>query len=266
MVSVPEMADTVRQRAGQTAALGDEMKTRSEMKYAQKGRGQNKKGRSKQRDRFVKLDHWLQDTEAWRSLRPAPRALYIELVKRYYGINNGEISLSVREAAGLLHVAKDTAGKAFKELEAKGFIRRNVCGSFNWKAKQATTWVLTNYEFKEEPATKEFARWMPEKKIHGPKPVTHCPGSRTLRALLDRICSVSVLHLGPWTKFRLVFGPNQRHAYSLPCHAQIQGPRDTLQSSVAGCVETSHIAAQTATRLAVRLTVLLLAIVGGISR
>lgn len=225
------------------------MKSTAELKY--KGRGHNRKGRSKQRDRFVKLDHWLQDTEAWRSLGPAPRALYIELVKRYYGLNNGQISMSVREARDLVNIAKDTASKALKELEAKGFIKRNVCGSFNWKAKQATTWILTTYEFDEKPATKDFARWLPEKKNHGPKSGTRCPGSRTPRALIEHFCPVSVLHLGPWAKFKRFYGPNPRHAYSLPCHAQFQGLCDTPQSSFAGCVETPHIAARPAIRLAV---------------
>jgi hypothetical protein len=96
-----------------------------------KGRGQDKRGRSLRGERFVKLEHWLLRTPAWRSLTPVARALYIELAQRYNGANNGEISLSVREAAELVHIAKDTASKSFHELEEKGFVRRHVCGSFN---------------------------------------------------------------------------------------------------------------------------------------
>jgi DNA-binding transcriptional regulator YhcF (GntR family) len=65
--------------------------------------------------------------------------VYLEIARRYFGTNNGEMSLSVREAAHFANIGKDTASKCFHELEAKGFIRRNVCGSFNWKLKQATT-------------------------------------------------------------------------------------------------------------------------------
>ena len=36
--------------------------------------------------------------------------------------NNGQISLSVRQAAERMGVARDTAAKAFHDLQAKGFI------------------------------------------------------------------------------------------------------------------------------------------------
>ena len=195
------------------------MKAKEKWKYSSRGRGQNAKGRSKQRDRFVKLDEWLQATDAWQALRPTPRALYVELVRRFNSLNNGEISMSVREAAALLHIAKDTASKAFRELDEKGFIRRNVCGSFNWKLRHATTWILTAYDFGEESATKEFARWRPEKTKPGPKQTTDCPNSRTPTHKSKRILAEPVPVLGPIAENFAFHGPKSRHAYSLPCHA-----------------------------------------------
>ena len=174
--------------------------------------------------------------------------------------------MSVREARDLVNIAKDTASRAFRELEAKGFLKRNVCGSFNWKAKQATTWILTTYEFDDQPASKEFARWVPEKKNHGPNSMTRCPGSRTLKAIIEHLWSVCVLRLGPWTKFGLFLGPNPRHPYSLPCHAQFLGLCATPESSVAGCVETPHIAARPATRLAAQSLILFQILLGGVGR
>lgn len=223
------------------------MKTKAARKYGANGRGHNAKGRSKRRDRFVKLDHWLQDTDAWQSLGPAPRALYIELARRYNSLNNGEISMSVREAARLLHIAKDTATKAFKELEAKGFIKRNVCGSFNWKLKQATTWILTNYNLGDELATKEFARWRPQKTKDGPNKLTGRPKSGTDGASLKRFLSEIVPRLGPSREIVAIFGPRSRHAYSLPCHAQFSAWCDAAGRLVAGCVENPNIAARPAT-------------------
>lgn len=76
---------------------------------------------------FLNLEPWLLGTAAWRSPSPASRATYVALAQRFNGSSNAEISLSVREAARLLHIAKDTATGCFPELEAKGFIRRNVC-------------------------------------------------------------------------------------------------------------------------------------------
>lgn len=194
-------------------------KLKDRWKRASRGRGHDNKGRSKKGERFVKLDHWLLETEAWLSLGAAARALYVELLKRYNGSNNGEISVSVREAARLLHISKDTAGNTFRELEEKGFVKRHICGSFNWKLKRATSWILTAYEMGEQPATKEFARWRPPKEKHGPKPGTNCAKSGTV--LVDRPSSriERVLISGPFARISRFFGPIIRHAYSLPCHA-----------------------------------------------
>jgi hypothetical protein len=121
----------------------------------------------------------------------------LALAQRYNGYNNGEISMSVREAARLLHVAKDTATKAFRELEAKGFIRRNICGSFNWKIRHATTWILTEHAFGDQLATKEFARWQPENLKAGPNPETRCPRIGTVSKRIHAIRLLGVLDLGP---------------------------------------------------------------------
>lgn len=212
--------------------------------YRRRDRGHNQKGRTKKGARFVKIDHWLMDTEAWRSLNPACRAIYLELVRRYNGHNNGEISLSVREAARLLHIAKDTASKALNELEAKGFIKRHVCGSFNWKRRHATTWILTEHELGDQLATKEFARWRAERKKVDPKTRTSCPGTRTLAAQIERFWPRCVPDLGQWTAFVRVFGPNPRHAYSLPCHARCFTHLELMKDRPDCRAETQNIAAR----------------------
>ena len=166
-----------------------------------RGARHNRKGRTRRGERFVKLEHWLLKTPAWRALTPAARALYVELAQRYNGFNNGEISMSVREAARLLNIAKDTASKTFRQLEEKGFIRPHSSGSFHFKLRHATTWILTEFEFGNTPATKEFARWQPAKLEPGPKSGTSCPrvGTTLLESPISRLRSV--LHLGPWSRF-----------------------------------------------------------------
>ena len=65
------------------------------------------------------------DTDAWRSLSSAAQALFPWLVMEFKGAkfnNNGKICLSVREAAERMGVARDTAARAFQDLQAKGFI------------------------------------------------------------------------------------------------------------------------------------------------
>lgn len=159
-------------------------------------RGHDATGRSKGGVRYVKLNHWMLNTVAWRSLRPASRVLYIELAKLYNGSNNGDLWLSVRDAGKLIRVNKDTAASCFRELEDKGFIKRNRCGSFIWKLKQATTWILTEFDFQEDSATKDFTRWRPEKEKHGPKSGQNCPKKGTNLFTATQLLSQFVLRLG----------------------------------------------------------------------
>lgn len=79
----------------------------------------NKKGAG----RHVQLPEWLQQTEAWASLKPGPRTLYIELKRRYNGTNNGKLFLSHRDAAEAINVHRNTVGPWFDELERRGLIR-----------------------------------------------------------------------------------------------------------------------------------------------
>ncbi|WP_138935917.1 hypothetical protein [Roseovarius arcticus] len=72
--------------------------------------------------RFVQLPEWVQASEAWATLPPGPRALYIELKRRFNGTNNGAIYLSHRDAAAALNVHRNTVGPWFKLLEERGFI------------------------------------------------------------------------------------------------------------------------------------------------
>jgi len=64
-------------------------------------------------------------TQAWRALSPNAQALYPWLRLEWKGDkanNNGQIVLSVRQAAKALGVARNTAARAFHDLQAKGFI------------------------------------------------------------------------------------------------------------------------------------------------
>ena len=92
------------------------------------------------------------------------RCLEMELKELYNGSNNGELYLSVREAAKRLGIANNTASNAFKELEEKGFIIPKQKGHFKLKTRHATSWILTEFECGGQAATKNFMRWKPESK------------------------------------------------------------------------------------------------------
>lgn len=162
-----------------------------------KGRKADSKGRSKNEGRFLKLEYYLLQSSAWKSLKSVRRAIYIELAQRFNGSNNGEISMSVREAAYGAHCSKDTASEAFHELEGKGFIKRNLCGSFDFKLRHATTWILTQHPYKEQVPTKEFMKWKPEDLIISPKQRTTCPKKGTGGIVSESFNKPTVPFSGP---------------------------------------------------------------------
>ena len=111
--------------------------------------------------RFVQLFEWFQKTEAWATLRPGPRSLYIELKRRYTGSNNGRIMLSHRDAAKLLNVHRNTVGTWFKELETRGFIVMTQDPYLGPSGVgQTSHWLLTELPGDDmKPASKAFASW-----------------------------------------------------------------------------------------------------------
>lgn len=86
-------------------------------------------GRDKRNEQ--KVEHWtkmirpMMETAAWRALSPTAQALYPWLKFEWRGPqanNNGKIRLSIRQAAERVGVSLNTAGKAFHDLQAKGFL------------------------------------------------------------------------------------------------------------------------------------------------
>lgn len=116
-------------------------------------------GRNSGMGNFIALPHYVFDCSAYREMKPGPRALLDELIRRYNGSNNGQIGLGHREAAKCLNVNKDTVGGYFEELEKRGFIASARPGGFNMKdpaGRRATEWRLTWHSTHSMLATKEF--------------------------------------------------------------------------------------------------------------
>lgn len=125
-------------------------------------------GRSATAKPFVMLPHFVYDSAAYRSLKPGPRALLWELIRRHNGSNNGQIGFGVRAACEAINIAdKDTISRYFAELEVKGLIRAVRLGGFNMKdptARRATEWALTWERISTASATKDFLEWGKPKK------------------------------------------------------------------------------------------------------
>lgn len=110
--------------------------------------------------RHVQLPEWVQASEAWATMKPGPRALYIELKRLYNGSNNGAIYLSHRNAAKAINVGRDTVATYYEELVRRGFIivtRGHCLGPEG--VGQSATYALTETGLNGVAATKEFMKW-----------------------------------------------------------------------------------------------------------
>lgn len=158
----------------------------------------NKKGRNTGSGPWVQLGHWMMASAAWRSLKPQDRAVYIEIVAVYNGLNNGRIALGVRDAAERANVNKDTAAKCFRRLEDLGFIECAQAGSFSYKVRHAAEWRLTHVRCDRtgQLPSKAFMKWRPKEKAsplvsdnrspgfgqHEPETSPSVPPFRTVKA------------------------------------------------------------------------------------
>jgi transposase len=116
--------------------------------------------------RHVQLPEWVQASEAWSGLKPGPRALYVELKRRFNGSNNGDICMSHREAAKALNVHRNTATGYFAELEGHGFIRMTQAPYLGPSGiGMSSKWALEELPTQDlKPATKSFMRWCEKQK------------------------------------------------------------------------------------------------------
>jgi hypothetical protein len=133
------------------------------------GRKTNAKGRNTGKQSFVMLTHWAFDCVAYRSLKPGPRALLWEFIRRFNGANNGRIAFSQRDMSSSINVAdRETVAGYVRLLEERGFIVAERRGAFSVKVskRRATEWRLTMLPVGDVLPTKDFMRW-PQHKIGG---------------------------------------------------------------------------------------------------
>jgi len=99
-------------------------------------------------------------------MKPGPRALYIELKRRFKGSNNGAIYLSHRAAAVALNAHRNTVGAWFRELEKRGFISLTVVPHLGPSGiGEASVWALEELPTQDgKPAGKGFMRWNEKQK------------------------------------------------------------------------------------------------------
>lgn len=130
------------------------------------GRQRSSKGKRSDEGQYIPLPYAQLKSAAWRSLSGAAIKVWLELHTRYNGGNNGNVRLSMAEASDALGIGKATVQRAFKELQAKGFLVLVKKGA--WYHRQAHEWRLTTKPMQaakgKSPATNEWRSWQPPKK------------------------------------------------------------------------------------------------------
>ena len=125
-------------------------------------RGKDRKGRSRSGAPFICLRHYVYDTPAYRSLTPADRCVYLAILRRYNGTNNGRIGLSVRAAAEEAGIHKDSVGACIRRLIDRGLVE--LANESDFLSRLAREYRLTHERCDRTGAlpTKAFLRWSPE--------------------------------------------------------------------------------------------------------
>jgi hypothetical protein len=108
-------------------------------------------------DRFIALPHYMLRAPVWKTLPSDAKALLIEVWMRHNGMNNGEISFSVREAEEI-GISRSVAARMFAVLIERGFLVITRDSAFSVKTKHARLWRLTMEPYRGEPGTKNFMR------------------------------------------------------------------------------------------------------------
>ena len=93
---------------------------------------------------FTAVPKHITRSDAWFACRPAARLIWIAVLERFNGSNNGSILLSVREAAEYAGCSPNTAGRMFNELIDAGLLICSQTSSFNSGKRLARLWELTH--------------------------------------------------------------------------------------------------------------------------
>ena len=115
--------------------------------------------------KFTTLNLYVVDALAWRAVKTTSHSLFILLCLEWSGPkynNNGKITLSVRQAAERMGVSRDTAAKAFRELQAKGFIVVTKGGSLGVTGYgKCPEYEITSIEMPHREKSNSFLKWTP---------------------------------------------------------------------------------------------------------
>ncbi|MGR3551596.1 helix-turn-helix domain-containing protein [Pseudooceanicola sp.] len=98
-------------------------------------------GKRPEEGQYAPLPYALLKSDAWRALSGPAVKVFLELHTRFNGSNNADLRLSYAEAAKALHMGKATVQRAFRDLQAKGFVV--LVNKGNFYHRHAHEWRIT---------------------------------------------------------------------------------------------------------------------------
>ena len=104
----------------------------------------------------IAMPHHVWDSPAMRDSDATSRVIFLEIIRRFNGFNNGKISLSVREAAEKANVSIATSNKKIHNLVKLGFIIITKNSGFNMKGRTAREFEITFHPANNRPAKNTF--------------------------------------------------------------------------------------------------------------
>jgi hypothetical protein len=130
---------------------------------------------SSKEPRHIRLFHAHISLPVFRTMDPLAKSLLIEVLARYNGVNNGEISYSCREAEEDGVMCRNSAQKAFDILQNRGWLRLGRDSSFHLKilpnghginrsGTRAREWWITFLPGPNgEKPTMDFLEWVADR-------------------------------------------------------------------------------------------------------
>ena len=117
------------------------------------------------KSKYTAIMHYVVETDAWRALGTASHSLFLLLNLEWKGPNynnNGKITLSARQAAERMGVTRDTAARAFQDLQAKGFIIVTKGGSLGVEGHgRCPEYEITCIQMPHRDKSNLFLDWTP---------------------------------------------------------------------------------------------------------
>jgi len=120
-------------------------------------------GKTKPKDRFIKIESKWFESPAYRDLRPVSKCLLIEFLNIYRPTRNGSLSLSTRNAAERIGVAENTVINAYHDLVEHGFLI--LTSHHNWMQGMAREFELTIRGIGVRVAKDSWREWKPGKPV-----------------------------------------------------------------------------------------------------